>query len=243
MDGKKKLGKAPTILAPKITDESMQPRKKASEMLKEMGESSDDEVESLIFDRTKKTAEETEKEAPAEPATKEEPASSTNMLLIGVFALIVIALVCLIVWLVLKQNESKKEEEQDLLARMAPHPRNNLPPPPPGSYTQPHYQPPTQHVPHVPQPPPAPTPQPKQRNPLHASKEELQELLNRTNETLKPKDVTPVEEPIEETPSGPPPTLPTIEEEPDEQPDIEFSDVDKKMLEGFNTSIQSAIQD
>jgi hypothetical protein len=240
MDGKKKLGKAPTILAPKITDESMQPRKKASEMLKEMGESSDDEVESLIFDRTKKTAEETEKEAPAEPATKEEPASSTNMLLIGVFALIVIALVCLIVWLVLKQNESKKEEEQDLLARMAPHPRNNLPPPPPGSYTQPHYQPPTQHVP---QPPPAPTPQPKQRNPLHASKEELQELLNRTNETLKPKDVTPVEEPIEETPSGPPPTLPTIEEEPDEQPDIEFSDVDKKMLEGFNTSIQSAIQD
>jgi flagellar basal body-associated protein FliL len=62
--------------------------------------------------------------------TKEEcnEPESTNMMLIIVFALVVIALVALIVWMVMKQNEPKKIDEMDMKDKLRPNPRNMMPP-------------------------------------------------------------------------------------------------------------------
>lgn len=110
-------------VSPTITDPMMKaPVEEPTEaMLKEMG------AESTEFDDLRKTVLE-----PKDKKTKEEqisaPETSVNKMLILVFALIVIALIALVVWMVMRQNEAEKQEEAMTRARLQPHKRNNMPP-------------------------------------------------------------------------------------------------------------------
>lgn len=91
----------------------------SDEIYKEIGEDEDTEdVRKVVFNKKNTTKEEQE-------SYTNEP--GTNTMLIIVFALIVIALVALIVWMVMKQNEPKKEE-MEMRQRLQQHPRNNMPP-------------------------------------------------------------------------------------------------------------------
>ncbi len=162
---KRPEGDANVIVAPRITDKTMQNQRMktpADAMLKEMGYDEEEENTraNIIDNKQQKTAEEQTVKA----------SEGTSTVLIVVFALLVIALVALIVWMVLKQSEDRSEEEE-VHARLRPHPRNTIPPGyqrlPPGhvAFGQqpagqlPHGQPPAGQPPHGQRPAgqPAPT--------------------------------------------------------------------------------------
>ena len=65
------------------------------------------------------------------PETNEEGSTTnTNTMLIVVFALVVIALIAMIVWMVMKQgNDTKDEREVRHMVQPNPHIRNGMPPP------------------------------------------------------------------------------------------------------------------
>jgi len=122
--------RAPRMMqvAPILTDPSMRNEKSGAkptseQLLREMGEDSDDFHKSVFKTQGRKTKEEQEAEE-----VKKTSDEGTSTLLIIVFALIVIALVALVVWMVLKQNEAKDADEEELKARLRPHQRNGMPP-------------------------------------------------------------------------------------------------------------------
>ena len=101
-------------VTPDVTDPNMRGKPKtAEEMLRDMGENPDD-VRQRIFAGKNKTREE-------QTAQKKQPeeAGASTMLVIA-FALIVICLVALIVWMVVKQNKDKTNEQNEIRARVRP---------------------------------------------------------------------------------------------------------------------------
>jgi hypothetical protein len=62
------------------------------------------------------------------PDDQSKPGANTNTMLIVVFALVVIALIAMIVWMVMKQsNDRRDEEEVRREIQPHPHPRNSMP--------------------------------------------------------------------------------------------------------------------
>lgn len=113
---------APNVTDPSMRNSQISDKDDPEELLRAMG-GEDEEAETLrktVFEGKNKTRE--------EQSQLNNGDQGTNVLLIVVFALIVIALVALVVWMVTKQNESKKLEEAEMRARIQPHYRNNMPP-------------------------------------------------------------------------------------------------------------------
>lgn len=107
---------------PTVTDPTMRNSRGPAEMLlnSEGGDQPDDH--DAVFGGTQKTKEEQEVQAQPE-------GSQNSTMLIVVFALIVIALVALIVWMLMKQsNDKKDEDEMRKMIQPQAHPRNNMPP-------------------------------------------------------------------------------------------------------------------
>jgi hypothetical protein len=112
------------LVSPTLTDPSMRSEKNdavlsSAQILKEMGEDYDDIHGTVFNPGYKKTKEEL--------TVSKDDTGSTSTLLIIVFALIVIALVALVVWMVMKQNENA-DDNNELKARLHPHSRNHMPP-------------------------------------------------------------------------------------------------------------------
>lgn len=112
---------APTLTDPSMRNEKSGRMPSSQQILEELGEANTEMRKTIFNDQQTKTLE--------EQSANEKQGMST--LLIIVFALIVIALVALIVWMVVKQNEPKTEPEVELRERLRPHPRNGMPQMPP----------------------------------------------------------------------------------------------------------------
>ena len=112
----------PVRVAPHVTDPTMRSSKGTAEALlsDELGEPQPDENHQSIFGSPAKTKEEQE----AEKGKADN--SQTGTILVIVFALIVIALVALIVWMLMKQNNDQKDEEFKRMMHMGTH-KNNMP--------------------------------------------------------------------------------------------------------------------
>jgi hypothetical protein len=107
-------------VAPVVTDPLMQNnRTQAEALLSEMGENADG-VDEVVFNRKKPTREELEQQYA--PST-----STDNTILFIIFALVVIALVAIIVWMIMKQGSDKKEEGEIRRMIQPQHPRNGMP--------------------------------------------------------------------------------------------------------------------
>lgn len=107
----------PTLTDPRMQNEKSGARPTSQDILNELGDANSDIKRTIFNDKQTKTNEE---------RLASETQGMSTMLII-VFALIVIALVALIVWMVVKQNKPTTEEELELKARMRPHPRNMMP--------------------------------------------------------------------------------------------------------------------
>jgi hypothetical protein len=110
---------------PDVTDPSMRnrrlPKNDTEALLHEMGEDTPDadDVRNTILGGKNKTKEE------QNPTNETTETKGMSTLLIVVFALIVIALVALIVWMVVRQNETK-DDENEIRTLLHPHPRNMM---------------------------------------------------------------------------------------------------------------------
>lgn len=129
-------------VSPKITDVSMQKRgrelseaglhlsrdDKAADVDPDVEAATAEENAALlhdaIFTKSKKTKEESVKESQDDT----QGSSLTITLIIVAFAIIVVGLVVLIIWLITKNNESKRHEEDEIRARLQPQIRNGMPP-------------------------------------------------------------------------------------------------------------------
>ena len=117
-----------------------------------------DEDEAHVDDTTEKQTEDST------------PGANTSTMLIVVFALVVICLIAMIVWMVMKQtNDNKDEQEVKNMVQPHPHIRNNMPAYPP-QYYPPQYHPSHQHPPQRP-------PQPNEA-PVETSQADQQQLQN-----------------------------------------------------------------
>lgn len=118
-------------VAPDVTDPTMRNPKGPAErvLYEETGEELDETV-------VKKTKEETTKDA------KDTTSESLPMMYVIIFALIIVALVALIVWMLMKQGSDKKDETE-MKRLIQPHQRNSMPPMhnPPNQPNQPNHNP------------------------------------------------------------------------------------------------------
>jgi hypothetical protein len=115
----------PIRVAPIVSDPVMRNSKGPAEMLlnDELGVDSD--IKDAVFSSTaKKTKEETDGAGNHDHTTSQ---PETNTMVLIAFALIVIALVAIIVWMVMRNSGDKKEEEE-VRRMIRPHPRNGMPP-------------------------------------------------------------------------------------------------------------------
>lgn len=94
----------------------------AAQLLREMGHDTDDDLRERMFANT---ALRTKEEQLAQQASDD---SNTNTLLIVVFALVVIALVAIIVWMALGKDEGKKRDEQEIKRQINPYNHMGMPP-------------------------------------------------------------------------------------------------------------------
>jgi flagellar basal body-associated protein FliL len=108
---------APTLTDPHMQNERSGAKPTSQALLEEMGETNNEFRQTIFNKKQAKTQE--------EQAITETQGMST--MLIVVFALIVIALVALIVWMVVKQNEPKHKPDTELLKQLRPHSRNQMP--------------------------------------------------------------------------------------------------------------------
>ncbi len=118
-------------VAPIVSDPVMRNSKGPAEMLlnDELGVDSD--IKDTVFGNTaKKTKEETDSGHNGIHSNDHNSGTSqpeTNTIVLVAFALIVIALVAIIVWMVMRNSGDKKEEEE-VRRMILPHPRNGMPP-------------------------------------------------------------------------------------------------------------------
>lgn len=103
------------------------------------------------------------------------PGANTSTMLIVVFALVVICLIAMIVWMVMKQtNDTKDEQEVKSMVQPHPHIRNSMPVYPPQYYPQQYH--PTQQMQQQ-QPPPQRPPQSNDA-PVETTQADQQQLQN-----------------------------------------------------------------
>jgi hypothetical protein len=118
----KMMSVTPTLTDPSMRNERSGRLPDSTQILQEMGESAEtDALEQQFFNKTHPKTNEERK-------VDQEKNTGMSTLLIIAFALIVLALLALVVWMVVKQNQPKSIQEIELNERLRPHPQNQMPP-------------------------------------------------------------------------------------------------------------------